>query len=128
MTDDANAAIPISITIAGNLPVTGLRIVLDPVEQQTRRPLSKGSWRLCKAATNPACADEPISLSGAGLHTWAKPTTIPNPASTKRYRSSDKSTGESILFCQRLVTNQAVAGLLPSRSGRPRNLCLVSSG
>jgi hypothetical protein len=119
MTDDANVAIPISITIAGNLPVTGLRIVLDPVEQQTRRPLSKGGWRLCKAATNPACADEPISLSGAGLHTlWAKPTTADQLEPGKyegmlTIASSDKSTGESISFSVNVSSRiRQLAGLL----------------
>lgn len=99
----ATTAIPINVAITGNAGVTGLRLVLDPVEQQTKRSLAKGGWKLCKTTT-PTCNDEPISLPTAGVHKlWAVPTTV-GELELGKYEgmltvaSSDKSSGESVSF------------------------------
>jgi len=101
---DAAASILINIAITGNQPVAGLRVVLDPVEQQTKRPLSKGGWKLCKTDGTPDCSDEPVTLTGAGIHTlWAVPSKL-DKLDPGKYEamitiaSADKSSGEAVSF------------------------------
>lgn len=104
MKDDDSAAIPISVSITGDLAVKNLRVVLDPIEAQSKRSLSQAGWKLCKKNPDTSCDGAGIELVGAGIHAlWAVPADLKKLKEGKyegmlTVASTDKSSGESVSF------------------------------
>jgi hypothetical protein len=101
MMGDKDVGLPVLVTIAGNLPVTGLTVSADPIEKDLKRSHSKGGWKLCKEQMDATCK-EPLTLTGAGMHKlWVMPAS-PGDLEVGKYdavitvASTEKPVGESV--------------------------------
>lgn len=100
-TGDKDVGLPVIVTIAGNLPVTGLTVSADPLEKDLKRSLSMGGWKLCEEQTESKCK-EPLTLTGAGMHKlWVMPASAGDLEVGKydaviTVASTEKPVGESV--------------------------------